>query len=110
MIGKALKNWTIIPKKSPNKPMIPRDSTINPTKVHLERINNMPNTKKMDPRLFVGRVKKMTVFCGPMINTTPVKNKILPRAKRALSKNVIIPKRKNKNPPNVNATPNSLQK
>lgn len=61
----------------------------------------------MHPRLLAGLVKKLYVFCGPIISSTPVRNSTLPRASSARSKNVKIPKRKNRNPPNVNATPNS---
>lgn len=62
MIGKDLKNWTIIPKKSPNSPIIPRDSTRKPIKVHFIRIINIPRLKKKEPRLFVGLEKNITVF------------------------------------------------
>jgi len=105
-----LKNWTITPKKSPNRPTIPSDSIINPRNVHLIRIRNIPNRKKIDPRLLFGLVKNTTVFWEPIINMTPIKNKRLPRASKARSKNVIIPNMKKRNPPNVNATPNSSSK
>lgn len=39
--------------------MMPSDSIKNPMKVHLERINNTPSTKKNDPRLLFGRVKNI---------------------------------------------------
>lgn len=58
-IGKDLRNCTATPKKSPNRPMMPSDSIKNPMKVHLERINNTPSTKKNDPRLLFGRVKNI---------------------------------------------------
>lgn len=108
--GKDLKNCTITPKKSPNKPTIPRDSTRNPTNVHFIRISSTPNTKNIDPRLLAGLVKKIYVFCGPMINKTPIRNRILPNASKARSKNVKTPKTKNRNPPKVKATPNSATK
>lgn len=66
--------------------------------------------KHKDPRLFVGLVKNTVVFCKPIINTTPIKNKILPKANNALSKKVRIPNRKKPNPPKVKATPNSTIK
>lgn len=65
--------------------------------------------KKIEPRLLFGLVKKTRVFCVPIINTTPIKNNRLPNASKARSKKVTIPNKKNKNPPNVNATPNSLK-
>lgn len=107
IIGNDLRNWTIIPKKSPNKPKMPTVSIMNPTKVHLIKIRSIPVIKHKDPRLFVGLLKNTVVFCKPIINTTPIKNNILPRANNALSKKVMIPNRKNPNPPKVNATPNS---
>lgn len=107
MIGNDLKNWTTIPKKSPNKPKIPTVSTINPIKVHFARIRRIPEIKHKEPRLFVGLVKKIVVLCNPIINTTPMRNRILPRASNALSKKVRIPKKKKPTPPKVNATPNS---
>lgn len=108
--GKDLKNCTITPKKSPNNPTIPRDSSKNPTNVHFIRISSTPNTKNIVPRLLAGLVKKIYVFCGPMINKTPIRNRILPNASKARSKNVKTPKTKNKNPPKVKATPNSATK
>lgn len=110
MTGMDRSNWRITPKKSPNSPIIPSDSTMNPTKVHLHRIMKMPTTRKMVPRLLVGLVKNLTVFCGPIISSTPSRNKMFPTAKSALSKKVKIPKRKNRHPPNVNTAPNSARK
>lgn len=107
IIGIDLKNCTITPKKSPNKPIIPNDSIMKPMNVHLIKIKIIPNKKKIDPRLLFGLVKKITVFCEPMINMTPIRNNTLPNANKARSKNVIIPNTKKRKPPNVNATPNS---
>lgn len=99
----------MIPKKSPNKPKIPIVSTINPVNVHLERIIKIPMVKQIEPRLLLGLVKNTTVFFGPIINITPLKNKILPNANSARSKKVNIPKIKHKNPANVKTTPNSTK-
>lgn len=105
--GKDLKNCTIILKKSPNKFKIPNNSTINPVNVHLKKsINTIPVKKHNEPLLLDGLLKKTRVLFGPMISTRPMINRIFPKASKALSKNVKIPKVKNKKPPNVNATPN----
>lgn len=57
-----------------------------------------------------GLVKKIYVFCEPIIKNTPIKNKILPKANRARSKKVNIPNKKKRKPPKVKATPNSSEK
>lgn len=110
IIGIDLKNWTTTPKKSPNNPNIPIVSMMNPVNVHLERIIKTPRVKQMEPRLLLGLVKKTTVFLGPMINMTPLKNKMLPNANNARSKRVNTPRMKQRNPAKVNTTPNSANK
>lgn len=42
-----------------------------------------------------------------MISNTPTRNRTFPNASSARSKNVNTPNVKKRNPPNVNATPNS---
>lgn len=107
--GSERRNWTTTPKKSPNRPTMPSDSTRNPIKVHFMRMSRTPNTRNTEPRRLAGLVKKTYVFCGPMISRTPARNRMLPRARRARSKKVKMPKVKNRNPPNVKATPNSAK-
>lgn len=97
----------MVPKKSPNKPKIPKLSKMKPMKDRLLKINKIPKRKHIVPLIFCGRVKKVMVLCGPIINTNPIINKMLPIAKRAESKKVMIPKRKKKIPPAVKPTPNS---
>lgn len=108
MIGIDLRNWTITPKKSPKSPTIPSDSIIKPRNVCFISIKRIPKTKKMDPRLLFGLEKNIKVFWVPMINMTPIRKRIFPRASRARSKKVKMPITKNRNPPKVNATPNSV--
>lgn len=55
----------------------------------------------------MGLIKKLYVLWGPIISNTPIKNKRLPNASNARSNNVKIPNKKNRQPPKVNATPNS---
>lgn len=81
--GIDLKNWIMVPKKSPKSPRIPKLSIINPIKVLLIRINSIPIQKQIVPRTLVGLVKNVTVLCGPIININPVTNKIFPRASKA---------------------------
>lgn len=45
-----------------------------------------------------------------MISNTPTRNRTFPNASSARSKNVNTPNVKKRNPPNVNATPNSKKK
>ncbi|EMG47931.1 hypothetical protein G210_1594 [Candida maltosa Xu316] len=106
--GIDLKNWIIVPKKSPNNPKIPKLSNMNPMNDLFKKINNIPSRKHTSPSILLGRSKNRTVRCGPMINVIPMMNNILPKAKNPESKNVMIPKMKKKIPPAVNPTPNSL--
>lgn len=103
-----LKNWIIVPKKSPNNPKIPKLSNINPINDRFIKINNIPIIKHKLPLNLVGRLKNEIVLCGPIINVIPIINNILPRARNPESKNVKIPKIKKKIPPAVNPTPNSI--
>lgn len=97
----------MVPKKSPNKPKIPKLSIMKPKNDLFIKISNIPKAKHKVPLILVGLVKKVTVLCGPMIKIKPIKNKMLPRAKKPESKKVIIPRRKKMNPPAVKPTPNS---
>ncbi|EGA77272.1 Got1p [Saccharomyces cerevisiae VL3] len=110
IMGIDLKNCTMTPKKSPKRPIIPRDSIIKPKNVHFNSIKKAPTRKNSEPRLLFGLVKKIYVFCEPIIKNTPIKNKILPKANRARSKKVNIPNKKKRKPPKVKATPNSSEK
>lgn len=74
------------------------------------KINKIPIKKHNEPRILLGLVKNVMVLCGPIINTNPIINNTFPKAKNPLSKNVIIPNKKKKNPPAVNPTPNSKRK
>lgn len=56
-----LKNWMIVPKKSPKRPKIPKHSIKNPINVHFIKIRNIPNEKHNVPLILVGLVKKVTV-------------------------------------------------
>jgi hypothetical protein len=60
--GTDLKNWTIVPKKSPNNPKIPNDSKMNPKKECFNKINKIPNMKHKLPRILLGLVKKVIVL------------------------------------------------
>lgn len=66
----------MIAKKSPKSCSIPTASTIKPTKLYLNSISKIPVAKHMVPRIFVERVKNTTVFCGPIMSTTPMTNRI----------------------------------
>lgn len=103
-----LKNVTIVPKKSPNNPRIPKLSMMNPMKLLFIKINKIPNPKNTVPLILVGLVKKVIVLWGPIIKIIPITNNMLPSAKNPESKNVIIPKIKNRTPKLVNPTPNSF--
>lgn len=105
-----LKNCTIVPKKSPNNPNIPKLSNMNPTKDHLIKISIIPNAKQTVPLILVGRVKKETVRCGPIIRMRPIIKSKLPKARSPESKNVNIPNMKKKIPPAVKPTPNFRKK
>lgn len=74
MIGILLRNVIITAKKSPKSCSMPMASTMNPTNDHFIKMRTIPSTKKIVPRIFVDRVKNTTVFCGPMISTTPMTN------------------------------------
>ena len=78
-----------------------------PEKVHFNNIKKAPTRKNREPRLLFGLVKKIYVFCEPIIKITPIKNKTLPKANNARSKKVNIPNKKKRKPPKVKATPNS---
>lgn len=108
MYGIDLRNCTIVPKKSPKRPSIPKLSMINPKNDLFIKIKSIPMQKHMVPLIFVGLLKNVIVRCGPIINIKPITNKIFPNAKNAESKNAIIPKMKKKKPPAVNPTPNSI--
>lgn len=105
IIGKDLRNSTIVPKKSPKRNKIPMDSTPNPMKECLVKMRMMPPKKKSVGFIFVGRAKKYIVLDGPIISTTPMMNKMLPIASKLESKNVTMPRRKNTTPAAVDATP-----
>lgn len=107
MIGKDLKNRTIVPKKSPNKNIMPTLSTINPINECLVKINAMPPKKNKVGLIFVGLAKKYIALDGPMIKITPMTKRMLPIARRLESKKVIMPKKKNTTPAAVDATPYS---
>lgn len=108
MYGIVRKNCTMVPKKSPKSPNIPKHSTTNPMNDHFIKINNIPVQKHIVPLNLVGLVKNVTVRWGPIIKINPITNNMFPNAKNAESKNVIIPNKKKKNPPAVNPTPNSV--
>lgn len=100
-----LKNWTMVPKKSPNKERMPTPSTIKPMKECLNKMRVIPPKKKIVGLIFVGLAKKYMVLVGPMIKTTPMTNKMLPIAKRLESKKAKIPRRKKTTPAAVDTTP-----
>lgn len=101
------KNWTMVPKKSPNNPKIPKLSNTNPTNDRFIKINKIPTAKHNVPLILVGRVKNVTVRCGPIINTNPMMKRMLPKARNPESKKAMMPKMKKKIPAAVNPTPNS---
>ena len=102
-----LRNWTIVPKKSPNKPKIPMLSIIKPMKDFFINMNIMPTQKQIEPRILVGLVKNVVVLWGPIMKINPITNKIFPKAKKPESNSVSTPNRKKKSPPAVKPTPNS---
>ena len=108
MTGIDRRSWSTTPKKSPKSPTIPSDSIKNPRNVHLHRIMNIPVARNTVPLLLLGLVKNLAVFCGPIMSSTPSKNRMLPTASNALSKNVRTPNRKKRHPPKVNTAPNSV--
>ena len=105
--GILRKNWTMVPKKSPNNPKMPASSNINPINACFIRIKAIPAKKHIVPRILLGRLKNESVRSGPMIRMMPIKKRMLPRARSPRSKRVIIPRKKKKMPPAVNPTPNS---
>ena len=109
-MGIVLKNVTTTPNTSPKRPSIPNDSIENPTNVRLQRINAIPVIKHIEPRLFVGLEKNARVAEGPIRSVTPITKRMLPSARRALSKSVKIPHVKKSAPPKVKAAPNSVLK
>lgn len=58
IIGKARKNSTMVPKKSPKRNMIPMLSIIKPMNECLVKINAMPPKKKRVGLILVGLAKK----------------------------------------------------
>lgn len=102
-----LRNWTMVPKKSPNKPKIPRLSIRKPIKDFFNNMSIIPTQKQSEPRILVGLVKNVVVLWGPIIKINPITNKIFPRANRPESNSVSMPNRKKKSPPAVKPTPNS---
>ena len=62
----------------------------------------------MEPRLFVGLEKNVSVAEGPISSVTPITKRMFPSARRALSKSVKIPHVKKSAPPKVKAAPNSM--
>lgn len=94
--GTFPKNPATVAKKSPNKIMIPYNSTKNPTRGQRNRIKRIPIVKANVPRSFWRRAKKERVFEGPRIRGRPIRKRMLPIARRERSKKVRRPRvRKN---------------
>jgi hypothetical protein len=100
IMGRDLKNPIMTPKKSPNRIRIPKSSIINPINAYLNKINATPRMKHTEPFSFCGGrlKKKLNVLWGPIIRNRPARNRILPKARRAESKNVMMPRMKKKTP------------
>ncbi len=61
MYGIERKNCTIVPKKSPNKPKIPKLSTTKPMKDHFNKMSTIPRQKQNVPRSLLGLLKNAIV-------------------------------------------------
>jgi hypothetical protein len=75
-------NPAIVPRKSPNKTIMPYSSTRNPMSGHRSRISASPPKKAAVPLAFCFRAKKRAVFCGPMMIVRPMRKRIYPRGGR----------------------------
>lgn len=74
--GIFLANPSIVPKKSPNKIMIPYSSTKKPTNAQRIRMRNRPRKKAAVPLSFCLRAKKARVFWGPIMRVRPIRKRI----------------------------------
>lgn len=100
IMGRDLKNPIMTPKKSPNRIRMPNSSIMNPINEYLNKISPTPRMKHTVPFNFCGGrlKKKLNVFWSPIIRNRPARNRILPKARRAESKNVMMPRIKKKTP------------
>lgn len=77
--GTFLAKAAIVPRKSPNKTMIPYNSTRKPINGHRSRIRASPPKKAAVPFTFCLRAKKRRVLAGPMITVSPMRKRICGR-------------------------------
>jgi hypothetical protein len=69
----------MVPKKSPNRTMMPYSSTRKPISGQRSRISASPPKKAAVPLIFWRRAKKRAVFCGPMMMVRPMRKRICRR-------------------------------
>lgn len=66
----------MVPKKSPNRTMMPYSSTQKPMRGHRNKISSRPPKKAAVPLAFCLRAKKRRVLAGPMMMVRPMRKRI----------------------------------
>lgn len=74
--GTLLAKPAIVPKKSPNRTMIPYSSMQNPISGHFIKMSDSPPKNAAVPFALFFRAKNRSVFCGPMIMVRPIRKRI----------------------------------
>jgi hypothetical protein len=74
--GIFLAKLAMVPRKSPNKTMIPYSSTRKPINGHRIRISVRPPKKAAVPLALFFRAKKRSVFWGPIMMVNPIRKRI----------------------------------
>lgn len=108
MMGICLRADRIAGKKLPNRLMIPKHSMRMPSIGHPTITNAIPPIKHILPAIFPLRQKNLNVRSMPIRRTIPERNRKLPRASSALSKNITTPRNRKKAPNDVRKNPISV--
>src|SRR3569833_25689 len=83
-MGMFLAKPAKVPRKSPNRTMMPYSSTAKPIRGHLNRIRASPAKKAAVPFAFCFRAKNKRVFCGPIMIVSPMRKRIWRRTRQSL--------------------------
>lgn len=75
-MGTLLAKPAIVPKKSPNRTMMPYSSMQNPISGHFIRMSASPPKNAAVPFALFLRAKNRSVFWGPMIMVRPMRKRI----------------------------------
>lgn len=76
MTGVFLANARIVPRKSPNRIMMPYSSTQKPIRGHFKRMSVSPPKKAAVPLSFCFLAKNANVFWGPIMMVSPMRKRI----------------------------------